>query len=59
MNNIPVEEAVEEFRNEFSTYQKDVSQNHGEDYDPRILHSDYLAYEQFCTTDLFFDILAL
>lgn len=59
MNNISEKEAVQEFREEFLSYKKDVSKNHGEAYDPEILNSDYLAYEQFTKTDMFLDILAL
>lgn len=59
LNNIPVEEAVKEFQEEFFSYKKDVSKNHGEAYDPDILNSDYLAYKQFTETEMFHDILAL
>ena len=59
MNNIPVEEAIKEFKENFFSFRKDVSKNHGEAYDPDILNADYLAYEQFCETEMFHDILAL
>lgn len=59
MHNIPVEEAVKEFQDEFLSYKKDVSKNHGESYDPEILNSDLLAYEKFVQTEMFSDILAL
>lgn len=59
LHNIPVEEAVIEFKEEFFSYKKDVSKNHGKEYDPDILNSDYLAYKQFTGTEMFRDILAL
>lgn len=59
MNNIPVEEAVKEFQDEFLPFTKEVSKNHGEAYDPDILSSDYLAYKEFSGTSMFSDIIAL
>lgn len=59
MNNIPVEEAVQEFQDNFLSYKKDVSKNHGESYDPEILSSDFQAYERFVETEMFSDILTL
>jgi len=38
LNNIPVEEAVKEFQEEFFSYKKDVSKNHGEAADREINH---------------------
>lgn len=59
LNNLTVEEAVKEFQEDFFSFKKDVSKNHGDAYDPEVLNSDFLAYKQFSETEMFNDILTL
>lgn len=59
MNNISVDEAVKEFQKCLYSYEKDVSKNCGRPYDPDLLETDYVAYQEFSKTEMFSDILTM